>query len=296
VAHRRVAPVKGKTLQVFVAISAGCRATPGPAAETVNAVESGKTMSRREQSGGWLETVKTVVYAVLIAIVARTFAFEPFNIPSGSMIPTLLVGDYLFVSKYSYGYSKHSFPLSLAPFSGRILDRPPRVGDVAVFKWPGDNRTDYIKRIVGVAGDRVQVKGGALYLNDKPVQMRPAGNGGPQPAGGAEGQIFVEVLPGSTPHFIQKRKPIGAPKEPGDDPNNTREFVVPPGHVFVMGDNRDESADSRVTSSQVGFVPIENLVGRAEFIFFSHDGSAALWEVWKWPGAIRFSRFFDAIR
>ncbi|HKU94022.1 MAG TPA: signal peptidase I [Vineibacter sp.] len=254
-------------------------------------------MSRKEQSGGWMETVKTVVYAVLIAIVARTFAFEPFNIPSGSMIPTLLVGDYLFVSKYSYGYSKHSFPLSLAPFSGRIFERPPHVGDVAVFKWPGDNRTDYIKRIIGVAGDRVQVKGGVLFVNDKQVDMRPAQEAGPRPAGGSsDGQIYVEVLPGGMPHFIQKKKPLGSPKEPGDDPNNTREFLVPQGHVFVMGDNRDESADSRVLSSQVGFVPVENLVGRAEFIFFSHDGSASLWEVWKWPEAIRFSRMFNGIR
>lgn len=254
-------------------------------------------MSRREQSGGWLETIKTVVYAVLIAIVARTFAFEPFNIPSGSMIPTLLVGDYLFVSKYSYGYSRHSFPLSMAPFSGRIFEHPPKVGDVAVFKWPGDNRTDYIKRIVGVAGDRVQVKGGVLYLNDKPVELKPAPNGGTQPAGGTSGAlVYVEVLPDGRMHLIRKKVPIGAPKDQGDDPNNTREFVVPKDHVFVMGDNRDESADSRVAGSQVGFVPVENLVGRAEFIFFSHDGSAALWEVWKWPGAIRYGRIFDAIR
>ncbi len=260
-------------------------------------MEHRKPLSRKETSGGWMETVKTVVYAVLIAIVARTFAFEPFNIPSGSMIPTLLVGDYLFVSKYSYGYSKHSFPLSLAPFSGRIFERPPHVGDVAVFKWPGDNRTDYIKRIIGVPGDRVQVKGGVLYVNDKAVNMKPAQEVGPRPAGGSsDGQVFVETLPGGAPHFIQKKKPLGAPKEPGDDPNNTREFVVPPGHVFVMGDNRDESADSRVAGSQVGFVPIENLVGRAEFIFFSHDGSASLWEVWKWPEAIRFSRMFQGIR
>lgn len=260
-------------------------------------MDTDRLMSRKEHAGGWMETVKTVVYAVLIAIVARTFAFEPFNIPSPSMVPTLLVGDYLFVSKYSYGYSKHSFPLSMAPISGRIFERPPRVGDVAVFKWPGDNRTDYIKRIVGVAGDRVQVKGGMLYLNDKPVEVQPAKDVGPRPAGGnADGPIFMEGLPSGTRHLIQKREPFGAPKAPGDDPNNTREFVVPPGHVFVMGDNRDASADSRLASSQVGFVPVENLVGRAEFIFFSHDGSASLWEIWKWPGAIRFGRLFDAIR
>ena len=250
-----------------------------------------------------METVKTVVYAVLIAIVARTFAFEPFNIPSGSMIPTLLVGDYLFVSKYSYGYSKHSFPLSLAPFSGRILERPPKVGDVAVFKWPGDGRTDYIKRIVGVEGDRVQVKGGVLYLNDKRVELRRAnapGNPGP---GTSDAQLYVETFPGGTPHYIRKERPIADPPMEVCDRNdrhcqadNTQVYTIPAGHVFMMGDNRDQSSDSRMPDAKVGFVPVENLVGRAEFIFFSHDGSASLWEVWRWPGAIRFSRMFDAIR
>lgn len=250
-----------------------------------------------------METVKTVVYAVLIAIVARTFAFEPFNIPSGSMIPTLLVGDYLFVSKYSYGYSRHSFPLSLAPFSGRIFERPPKVGDVAVFKWPGDSRTDYIKRIVAVGGDRVQVKGGVLYLNDKRVEMRALGpevrpGGGPPVA-----HLYAETFPGSAPHVIRKERPIVEPPTevcgPRDrqcEVDNTKVYTVPPGHVFMMGDNRDQSSDSRVEGAGVDMVPVENLVGRAEFIFFSHDGSAALWEVWKWPGAIRFNRLFDAIR
>ena len=129
-----------------------------------------KPMSRKQESGGWWETVKTVFYAVLIAITARTFAYEPFNIPSGSMEPTLLVGDYLFVSKYAYGYSRHAFPLSLPPFKGRIMARDPKVGDIAVFKWPGDNRTDYIKRIIGLPGDTIRVVEGELFVNGKRVE------------------------------------------------------------------------------------------------------------------------------
>jgi signal peptidase I len=268
-------------------------------------MEARKPMSRKEQSGGWLETAKTVVYAVLIAIVARTFAFEPFSIPSGSMIPTLLVDDYLFVSKYSYGYSKHSFPLSMAPFSGRIFEQAPQRGDVAVFKWPGNNRTDYIKRIVGLGGDKVQVRGGILFINDKPVEVRELRDGDPRPTDAvSDGQshLYIETFPGGTPHFIRKKTKIVRDAPPRDcekvacDADNTREFVVRPGTVFVMGDNRDDSSDSRDPNSGVGYVPLENLVGRAEFIFYSHDGSAEKWEVWKWPGAIRYSRLFKAIR
>src|SRR5947209_14985709 len=140
-----------------------------------------KSVAKKKASGGMLETVKTIVYAVLIALVVRTFAIEPFNIPSGSMIPTLLVGDYLCVSKYSYGYSKHSFPFSLGFFSGRIFGHAPERGDVAVFKYPGDqgqgaNRTDYIKRIVGLPGDRIRVTNGILQINGKPVDRVPIGD------------------------------------------------------------------------------------------------------------------------
>src|SRR5437763_7646521 len=125
---------------------------------------------RQEKAGGWGETIRTVVYAVLIALVVRTFAIEPFNIPSGSMIPTLLVGDYLFVSKYSYGYSKHSFPFSAAPFHGRILGRDPKRGDVLVFKVPTDNKTDYIKRLIGLPGDTIRMENGRLYINGAMVE------------------------------------------------------------------------------------------------------------------------------
>ncbi len=263
---------------------------------------------RQEKAGGWGETVRTVVYAVLIALVVRTFAIEPFNIPSGSMIPTLLVGDYLFVSKYSYGYSKHSFPFSLGFFSGRIFGTPPERGDVAVFKYPGDqgsgvNRTDYIKRIVGMPGDRIQVTNGVLHINGKPVERMRIGDyvtGAHGPY--QKGVLYRETLPNGRSYTVL---------EYADDNlyDNTPEFLVPAASYFVMGDNRDDSLDSRTRLSlrdfsgttrdrdQLGwYVPSENLVGRAEFIFFSANPAVAgLWEPWKWPQAIRWNRFFMAI-
>lgn len=262
----------------------------------------------QDKSGGWSETIRTVVYAVLIALVVRTFAIEPFNIPSGSMIPTLLVGDYLFVSKYSYGYSRHSFPFSMGFFSGRIWGQMPERGDVAVFKYPGDqgqgvNRTDYIKRIVGMPGDRIQVMAGVLNINGKPVERLGIGDYVQSATGGyKKGTLFSEVLPNNRRYTVLK-------SDGGSTSDNTPDFVVPAGNFFVMGDNRDDSLDSRTQlylrdgngfgrpREQLGwYVPFENLVGRAEFIFFSHDPAVAGWlEPWKWPGAIRFSRFFMAI-
>ena len=245
--------------------------------------------SRRKSSGFW-ETVRTIVYAVVIAIVVRTVAYEPFNIPSGSMIPTLLVGDYLFVSKFSYGYSRHSLPFSLPLFSGRILGHPPHRGDVVVFKLPTDNRTDYIKRVIGLPGDHVQVVHGELRINGASVPRRQIDDFVYRDESGGMRRVaeYMETLPGGVVHPILR--------QPGtdDDPmNNTQEYVVPPDHYFMLGDNRDNSADSRILSG-VGYVPAENLVGRAEFIFFSAEG-AALWEVWKWPWAIRWGRFFTGI-
>jgi len=242
-----------------------------------------------KKSGGWLESIKTIVYAALIAIGIRTVAFEPFNIPSGSMIPTLLVGDYLFVSKYSYGYSRHSMPFSPNLFSGRIWGAVPQRGDVAVFKLPRDTSQDYIKRIIGLPGDVVQVRRGVLHLNGAPVRIEQLG---PFVAEGDGPRMTVqlrrEFLPGGRSHLIIEQSDDG----PLD---NTPEFRVPAGHVFAMGDNRDNSLDSRVPSA-VGMIPIENLVGRAEFIFFSVDGSARWWEVWGWPFAIRYSRLLSAVR
>jgi len=235
------------------------------------------------------ETLRTVIYAVLIALGIRVLAYEPFNIPSGSMIPTLLVGDYLFVSKFSYGYSRYSLPLGLPLFEGRILDDQPERGDVVVFKLPRDNSTDYIKRIVGLPGDKIQVTGGILHINGVPVERKLVGeiSGTDYTGYPVRAKEYIETLPNGRQHRIWERSD-------NDALDNTKVYTVPPGNYFAMGDNRDSSQDSRVLSA-VGYVPYENLVGRAEFLFFSHDGSAALWEIWKWPGAIRFGRIGDGI-
>lgn len=234
---------------------------------------------------GWVETFKTVAYAIILAIVVRTFAYEPFHIPSGSMIPSLLVGDYLFVSKFSYGYSKYSFPFFNPDFDGRFWNTTPERGDVVVFKLPKDNKTDYIKRLVGLPGDRIQVKSGLLYINDEPVELEPVEPYGLEDRfeGTVPTRQYVETFTNGNSHRIIDQG-YGRPLD------NTEVYVVPPGHYFFMGDNRDGSLDSRVLSD-VGFVPEENLVGRAEIIFFSTDQSAEKWEVWKWPTATRFSRF-----
>ncbi|MBI5163248.1 MAG: signal peptidase I [Magnetospirillum sp.] len=247
-------------------------------------------MTHGQSGGGTWETIKTVVYAILIAGVVRTVAFEPFNIPSGSMIPTLLVGDYLFVSKFSYGYSRHSLPFSFGPSGGRIFERAPERGDVAVFKKPPEDKVDYIKRVIGLPGDRIQVVEGVLNINGVAVKRERIGD---FVATDREGTIirapqYWETLPNGRRHRIIEFYGDGGPAD------NTPVYVVPPGHFFMMGDNRDNSQDSRFLDV-VGYVPAENLVGRADVIFFSGDGSAALWEVWKWPWAIRYGRLFQGI-
>ncbi|MGB8273765.1 MAG: signal peptidase I [Alphaproteobacteria bacterium] len=242
----------------------------------------------KDKSGGIAETIKVTVYAILIALVVRTFAFEPFNIPSGSMIPTLLVGDYLFVSKYSYGYSRFSFPLGLPLFSGRIFGRDPERGDVVVFKLPRDNATDYIKRVVGLPGDRIQVRDGVLFINGEAVKRRQIEDYVPENGNGFAPPVrqYLETLPNGRSYRTLDMTDTG----PLD---NTGVYEVPAGHYFFMGDNRDNSLDSRVLGN-VGYVPAQNLVGRAEFLFFSlHDASG--WEFWKWPFALRYSRLFHSV-
>jgi len=238
-------------------------------------------------SGIW-DTAKTLIYAVLIAVTFRTVLIEPFNIPSGSMIPTLLVGDYLFVTKYSYGYSKYSLPFSPPLWDGRIMGSEPKRGDVVVFRYPKDTKTDYIKRVVGLPGDTIQVINGILNINGQPVKREPVQdyiyNESGRPVHAYQ---YFETLPGGKRHLINELSD-------SERMDNTPVYLVPPGTFFAMGDNRDSSQDSRYLDD-VGYVPFENLVGRAEFIFFSHNDNARWYEVWKWPSAIRFDRIFKSI-
>jgi signal peptidase I len=247
----------------------------------------------------WLwEFAKTIVYALLIAFVIRAVIVQPFNIPSESMVPTLLKGDYLFVEKFSYGFSHFSLPFSPPVFSGRVFGHQPKRGDVIVFRLPSDDKVDYIKRLVGLPGDRIQVIDGVLNINGKPVKReRIADQVETDPYGGVRRiPQYRETMPNGVSYVTLDSDPNGTY-------DNTEAFVVPPGHYFMMGDNRDNSMDSRAAPNYqyprmggVGFVPFENLIGRAEFIFFSTDGSAQFWEIWKWPLAIRYGRLFQGIR
>ena len=236
----------------------------------------------------WSEFAKTAFVAIILALIIRTFFFEPFNIPSGSMKPTLQVGDYLFVSKPAYGYSRHSFPLSMGPIEGRVWDKQPQRGDVVVFKLPSNTSIDYIKRIIGLPGDKIQVIGGQLYINGEATKREKL----PMVRLVEDGKAvtryeYIETLPeGATFHIYEDGN-----NQPLD---NTAVFTVPSGHFFMMGDNRDNSMDSRV-ESLVGFVPFENIVGRADFLFFSVEEGNSIFEFWKWPWTIRTERLFTDI-
>lgn len=259
---------------------------------------------RREKSeNGFVELIKTVVYAVLIATVFRTLFFQPFWIPSGSMKDTLLVGDFLFVNKMAYGYSRYSCPFALCPIEGRVLGRAPERGDVIVFRHPVKNE-DYIKRLIGLPGDRIQVKDGQIWLNGAalpqeeagvfteayapqgPLQQLPAcRENGLAPGAACTATRRIERLPDGHLHQVLNIVDGG----PGD---TTDVFTVPPGHYFAMGDNRDNSLDSRFgrNAGGVGFIPEENLIGRADRVIFSSAGRSLLF-VWTW----RMDRFFKAI-
>ncbi|MCF1708040.1 signal peptidase I [Tabrizicola sp. J26] len=265
--------------------------------------------STAKSQGGIMETVKTIVYALLIAMVFRTLFFQPFWIPSGSMKDTLLVGDFLFVNKMAYGYSRYSCPMGICPISGRVLGGEPQRGDVVVFRHPV-NGSDFIKRLIGVPGDTVQVKNGVLFLNGKEVPQMPDGTfeevfepqgpmgqyprceNGPVGEGGAcKASRFIETLP-PTEAYPDGRKHHILNIDENGFADNTDVFTVPPDHYFFMGDNRDNSQDSRFPQSVggVGFVPKENLIGRADRVIFSSAGRSMLF-FWTW----RPDRFFKAI-
>jgi signal peptidase I len=254
--------------------------------------------SPTKTDSGLGETVRVIVHALLIALVIRTFLFQPFNIPSGSMKATLLVGDYLFVSKYSYGYSHYSIPLSPPLFTGRIFGSEPNRGDIVVFRLPKDDSVDFIKRVIGLPGDRIQVRDGLLYINDKPVERERLSDyvGEQDPCGPSDATVrlkqgvkrWKETLPNGVSYETLDCVDKGFY-------DNTAVYTVPPGHFFMMGDNRDNSTDSRV-QSEVGYVPLENIVGRAQMIFFSVDEGEHAWMFWRWPWTVRWNRLFKIVR
>ena len=237
-----------------------------------------------------IENIKTIIYALIIALIIRSFLFQPFYIPSSSMEPNLLVGDRLFVSKYSYGYSRHSLPFSPNLTNKRYLSKNPERGDVVVFKTPADNRTDYIKRLIGLPGDTLQFIDGDLYLNNQKIQRNKIEitiniNCG---RGMLNVNAFEEILPNG-------KKYIAVYNKEGSM-QNTDKFNVPKEHYFFMGDNRDCSKDSRFLSS-VGYVAFNNLVGKATLIFFSSDKKKGnFFKFWQWHKSIRIGRFFSQIQ
>jgi signal peptidase I len=262
-------------------------------------LESGNLETAAKHSGrGSFWTIGLVALMGALLLAGRVVLFQPFNIPSGSLIPTLLVGDYVFVAKYAYGYSHFSLPafLDVAPdaMRGRLFGAQPKRGDVVVFKLPRDGKTDYIKRVIGLPGDRVQLLHGRLYINGTIVERAPLP---PFSAIGHFGRPidvarYEETLPGGVKHEIIEMD--------GDEGywDNTNVYEVPTGNYFMLGDNRDNSTDSRVSSEQegVGFVPFDNLIGRAEMVFFSLDDGEAAHDKSEWPWTFRWDRFLRPVR
>jgi signal peptidase I len=233
------------------------------------------------------DTIVVIVEALVIAVLFRTFLYQPFSIPTASMQRTMMIGDYFVADKFIWGFGPHSFPFPL-PFHGRIFGRAPSVGDIAVF-FNETSGQDYIKRVIGLPGDHIQMKEGRLWINGKMVDRQFVENSTDtdDQNNTVPVKVYMETLPNGVQHLIQEI----ADDQPLD---NTGEYVVPPGHYFMMGDNRDRSADSRILSD-VGYVPAEDLEGKAEFRFFSIRNDLPPWEIWKWPGNIMLNRMFQSV-
>ncbi len=234
------------------------------------------------------ETIVVVIQALLIALVFRTFLYQPFSIPTASMQSTLMIGDYLLTSKYTWGYGRYSFPLGIIPFNGRIFGREPNRGDIAVFR-PVPQSDAYIKRVIGMPGDRIQMINGILNINGEAVKRVEIGKVNDTDSTGVTVPVTVyrETLPNGVEHTIQEISDTM-------QLDNTAEYVVPAGHYFMMGDNRDRSQDSRVLSA-VGYVPAGNLIGKAEVRFFSIKDNIPPWQVWQWPANVRLDRMFQSV-
>ena len=235
------------------------------------------------------DNVKTLIWALLIAVLIRSLLFQPFYIPSSSMEPTLLVGDRIFVSKYTYGYSKHSFPFSPNISNERFFSKEPKRGDLVVFKTPADNRTDYIKRLIGLPGDTIQFIKGELFINDEKIERNKIENKKNIRCGNflLETNTYIETLPNGLQHLVTYKKKGSL--------QNSKKFKVPLNHFFLLGDNRDCSKDSRYLDS-VGYVNILNLVGEAKIIFFSNDTNiSSLLKFWNINKSFRFERFLELL-
>jgi len=237
-----------------------------------------------------IDNIKTILYALIIALIIRSLFFQPFYIPSSSMEPNLLVGDRLFVSKYSYGYSRHSFPFSPNIYDKRIFMKKPKRGDIIVFKTPTDNRTDYIKRLIGLPGDIIQIIDQELYLNGSKIERRKLDNPIKINCGNKiiDVNFYKEILPNGIEYI--------AVYNADETMKNTNKFLVPENHYFFMGDNRDCSNDSRFLGT-VGYVHMNNLVGKAQLIFFSNNKKeGSFLKFWTWNKSIRINRFFQKIK
>lgn len=245
--------------------------------------------TEKKNKGTWGEVVRTFIWAMVIAMIFRSFLFQPFHIPSGSMKPTLLVGDYLVVSKYSYGYSRYSFPFGPHIFDGRIMSSEPKRGDIVVFKVPSRafGEDVYIKRLIGLPGDKIQVKDRVLYINNEKVKLEDDGSSRDDHQN-IDVKQFYETLPNGVKHWVWDNQRSNYDGYARIDPDNTDVYTVPKGYYFMMGDNRDDSRDSRFP--EPGYVSAEDLIGRAEIILFSSDGQ--FWNPLKW----RFERFFTLLR
>src|SRR5262249_33768901 len=243
---------------------------------------------------GWKKTITDLLIIVAVITAAKSAIAEPYYIPSGSMEPTLLIGDELLATKFPYGYSSASLPLSIVPpNSPRLFGSLPGRGDVVVFRWPGDRSQVWVKRVIGLPGDRIEMRSGQLWINGEAVGLWPYGMGATEAEDGSAipAARFIETLPGGREHLIFKV----ATSHPLDD---MPEVIVPPDHLFVLGDNRDNSADSRVplAAGGVGMLPIANLIGRAEALVGSWDPAAKNGLLWSWPFGFRLARFFTGVQ